>query len=141
MATLFVPGRTELAGNHTDHQQGRVLVSAIHLNIRAVFFANSDSVVTIRSKGYEDIVVRLSQLSVRPAEFGKPAALVRGVAAAFQELGLNIGGFDAAVSTSLPIGGFVRKVGEDELFYTIHCLKTLKKEICLTTNLPISESV
>ena len=82
MATLSVPGRTELAGNHTDHQQGRVLVSAIHLNLRAVFSANSDSVVTIRSKGYEDIVVRLSQLSVRPAEFGKPVALVRGVAAA-----------------------------------------------------------
>ena len=104
MATLFVPGRTELAGNHTDHQQGRVLVSAIHLNIRAVFSANSDSVVTIRSKGYEDIVVRLSQLSVRPAEFGKPAALVRGVAAAFKNLGLKIGGFRADITSTIPIG-------------------------------------
>ena len=104
MATLTVPGRTELAGNHTDHQRGRVLVSAIHLNIRAVFSATSDSIVSIRSKGYDDISIRLSQLSVRPAEFGKPVALVRGVAAAFKNLGLNIGGFHADITTSIPIG-------------------------------------
>ncbi len=104
MATLTVPGRTELAGNHTDHQRGRVLVSAIHLNIRAVFSATSDSIVSIRSKGYDDISIRLSQLSVRPAEFGKPVALVRGVADAFKNLGLNIGGFHADISPPIPIG-------------------------------------
>ena len=104
MATLSVPGRTELAGNHTDHQRGRVLASAIHLNVQADFTANSDSVIRIHSKGYDPILFKTNQLSVRPAEFGKPVALARGVAAAFQDLGLAIGGFDAEVTTSLPIG-------------------------------------
>lgn len=104
LSTLFVPGRTELAGNHTDHQQGRILASAIHLNVYAVFNANSDSVIRIKSYGYEDIVVRLSQLAVRPLEFGKPIGLVRGVASAFKDLGLKIGGFDAEVTSSIPIG-------------------------------------
>lgn len=104
MAIITVPGRTELAGNHTDHQHGRVLASAIHLNIQADFSANSDSVIRIRSTGYDPIELRTRDLSVRPAEFGKPIALVRGVAAAFQDLGLTIGGFDASVTSSLPIG-------------------------------------
>ena len=104
MAILSVPGRTELAGNHTDHQHGRVLASAIHLNVQGDFSANSDSVIRIHSKGYDPILIKTSQLSVRPAEFGKPIALARGVAAAFQDLGLSIGGFDAEITTSLPIG-------------------------------------
>ncbi len=104
MAILSVPGRVELAGNHTDHQHGRVLGSAIHLNIQASYSANSDSVINIHSKGYSPIQFKTSQLSVRPAEFGKPVSLARGVAAAFQDLGLKIGGFDAEVSSSLPIG-------------------------------------
>ncbi|MBR0160271.1 MAG: galactokinase [Oscillospiraceae bacterium] len=104
MAILTVPGRTELAGNHTDHQQGRALASAIHLNLRANFSASSSPVVHIKSKNIGDFSVRLSQLAVRPAEFGKSVSLVRGVLAAFQNLGLNIGGFDADISATLPIG-------------------------------------
>ncbi|MCR5137960.1 MAG: galactokinase [Oscillospiraceae bacterium] len=104
MATLFVPGRTELAGNHTDHQKGRVLTSAIHLNICADYSPNQDSEVRIRSKGYPDFSVRLSQLAVNPVEFGKPVALVRGVASAFRSLGLAVGGFDAKIRSDIPIG-------------------------------------
>ncbi len=104
MAILSVPGRTELAGNHTDHQHGRVLASAIHLNIRAEFTANSDSVIRLRGQHYGNLSIPLSQLAVRPAEFGTPVSLARGVAAAFQDLGLSIGGFDAVTSATLPIG-------------------------------------
>ena len=104
MAIISVPGRTELAGNHTDHQNGRVLASAIHLNIRANYKANSDSVIRMLSHSYDPIEVRLNQLAVRPAEFGTPVSLLRGVAAAFKDLGLKIGGFDAEVTTPLPIG-------------------------------------
>ncbi len=101
---LFVSGVTELAGNHTDHQNGRVLASAIDLGITARYEANGLDVIRISSEGHEPIEVRLSQLQVRTAEFAKPQALVRGVAAAFQELGLAIGGFDAAVRSSLAEG-------------------------------------
>ena len=104
LAIITVPGRVELAGNHTDHQHGRVLVSAIHLNIRGDFTANSDSVIRIHSQRYGDLVIPLNHLEVRPAEFGTPTSLVRGVAAAFRDLGLAIGGFDASVTSSLPIG-------------------------------------
>ena len=104
MAILTVPGRTELAGNHTDHQQGRVLASAIHLNIQAVFNASSSPVVHLHSAGYDPIEVKLNQLSVRPAEFGTPVSLVRGVLSAFQDLGLQIGGFEASIHSTLPIG-------------------------------------
>ncbi len=104
MAILTVPGRTELAGNHTDHQHGRVLLSAIHLNIRADFTAISDSVIRLHSQRYGELSIPLNNLSVRPADFGTPRSLVRGVAAAFQDLGLSIGGFDASVSFTLPIG-------------------------------------
>ena len=104
MAIITVPGRTELAGNHTDHQHGRVLVSAVHLSIQADFTANSDSVIRLRSQRYGELVISLNQLGVRPAEFGTPISLARGVAAAFQDLGLPIGGFDATITSTLPIG-------------------------------------
>ena len=101
---IFVPGRTELAGNHTDHQKGRILASAVDLGLFASFRDNGGNICHIDSEGFPEIEVRISQLNIRPAEFGTSMALVRGVLAAFQELGLNIGGFDAQVRSSLPAG-------------------------------------
>lgn len=101
---IFISGRTELAGNHTDHQNGRCLGSAIDLGLTARCEVNGSSAVRIQSMGYESIEVRTNQLSVRTWEFGKPKALVRGVMAAFKELGLNIGGFDAVITSTIPAG-------------------------------------
>ena len=101
---IFVSGRTELAGNHTDHQNGRILASAIDLGITAVCQPNSRGVVRVDSEGYGPINIRISQLAVSPREFGTPDALVRGVLAGFDELGLKIGGFDAKVTSTLPAG-------------------------------------
>ena len=102
--TLFTPGRTELAGNHTDHQNGRVLAAAIDRGITAEFEANGGKTVHIGGQGIESFEVRIDHLSPRTAEFGSSKALVRGVLAAFQELGLNIGGFDASLKSTLPSG-------------------------------------
>ena len=101
---IFVSGRVELAGNHTDHQQGRVLASAIEQGIYAQAQPNGEDLVRLRSRGFADIEVRPSQLAVRPQEFGTPQALLRGVLACFQELGLEIGGFDATLRSTLPSG-------------------------------------
>ncbi|MBO5556610.1 MAG: galactokinase [Oscillospiraceae bacterium] len=101
---LFVSGRTELAGNHTDHQNGRILASAIDLGITARVEPNDSGVVRIQSEGYEPFEVRTNHLSVRTREFGQPKALVRGVIAALDELGLRVGGFDARVRSTLPAG-------------------------------------
>ena len=102
--STFVSGRTELAGNHTDHQNGRILASAIDLGLNARSERNDSGVIRVRSQGFAPFEVKLSQLSVRPQEFGTPIALARGTAAAFQELGLEIGGFDAEVRSTIPIG-------------------------------------
>ena len=101
---FFVSGRTELAGNHTDHQNGRILAGALELGIRAKAAANGQNVVRVNSEGYGDLEIKLNQLTVRTREFGTPQALLRGMLAGFQELGLKIGGFDAAVTSDLPVG-------------------------------------
>lgn len=104
MKEFFASGRTELAGNHTDHQNGRVLGAAIDLGLYAQVEANKSGIVHIESERFAPFEVKTSQLSVRPQEFGKPIALVRGMSAAFQGLGLQIGGFDARIRSTMPIG-------------------------------------
>lgn len=104
MSTIFAPGRTELAGNHTDHQKGRILASAVDRGLTAQCERNDRNSIRIISGGFEPFEVKLSQMSVLPVEFGESIALVRGVAAAFKDLGLNTGGFDAEISSTLPVG-------------------------------------
>lgn len=101
---FFTPGRTELAGNHTDHQQGRVLAAAVDLGIYAECAPNAENVIRIRSAGFPDVEVNLNNLDVHPEDFGSPRGLVRGVAAAFFDLCVSIGGFDAAVTSTLHSG-------------------------------------
>ena len=101
---IFTPGRTELAGNHTDHQMGRILASGVDLGLYAVCEPNDESIIRIHSEGYEPMEIKLSQMEVNPSEFGSSRALVRGVAAAFDELGLKIGGFNANVRSTLSAG-------------------------------------
>ena len=84
---FFVPGRTELAGNHTDHQNGRVLASAIDLGLYAVCETNGSKIIHVQSEGFNSFDVRCDHLLVRTTEFGTPKALVRGVVSAFAELG------------------------------------------------------
>ena len=102
--TFHVSGRTELAGNHTDHQKGRILASTIQMGLSARVEPGAGSLIRVKSQGFGPREVNLNQLSVRPREFGSPEALVRGVAASFKELGLKIGGFDAEIRSSLPVG-------------------------------------
>ena len=101
---LFVPGRTELAGNHTDHQNGRVLAAAVDRGISAVCAPNGENRIRIRSAGFSGIDLSLSELGIRTEEFGSSAALVRGVASAMHDLGLSTGGFDARLESGLVPG-------------------------------------
>jgi galactokinase len=91
-----VPGRVELCGNHTDHNDGVVMAAAVNLDIIAVASKSAGEVIRIRSHGfqYED-EVDLSYLDPDPGEFGKSSAIIRGVAAAFRERGGKLGAFDA----------------------------------------------
>lgn len=104
MNSFFAPGRTELAGNHTDHQKGRVLASAVDKGIHAFVEPNFDNVARIRSAGFPDMDINLLDLDVHPEEFGSSAALVRGVASAMYDIGASFGGFDATLESELSAG-------------------------------------
>ena len=101
---VSAPGRTEIGGNHTDHNNGRVLAAAVNLDALCAVTPREDMTVRFHSEGYEPIEVALSDLSVRPEDEGNTKALIRGVAAGMQQNGYRIGGFDAAV-TSTVAGG------------------------------------
>jgi len=95
----------EIGGNHTDHQRGRVLAAAINLETTAAVIANNSGVAEGRQgDGSSVFCLDLAELDVRPGEKGTSAALVRGVAAWFVQNGYNTGGFDAELSSTIPIG-------------------------------------
>lgn len=95
------PGRTEVGGNHTDHQHGRVLAASVNLDVIAAASKNTENIIRIQSEGYPMDTVDLSDLSVQEAEKNKAAALIRGIAARFAELGLGVGGFDAYTTSNV----------------------------------------
>ncbi|MBU1611047.1 MAG: galactokinase, partial [Proteobacteria bacterium] len=99
------PGRTELGGNHTDHNHGRVLTAAVHLDCLAAVVSTQTRVVTIHSQGFpEPIVVNLDDTALRPGEEGTPTAIVRGVADGLRLAGHGLAGFNACVSSEVPMG-------------------------------------
>ena len=114
------PGRTEIGGNHTDHQRGRVLAAAVNLDTQAAVRPNGTSTVRILSKGYPMSVVELAQLTPRESEINTTPALIRGVCARFAQLGCKVGGFDAyCESTVLPGSGLSSSAAYEVLIGTI----------------------
>lgn len=100
------PGRTEISGNQVDHQNGCVLAGAVNLQTVAEVKLNGTNSICVDSEGYPAVKIELDDLSVREEEKYTTAALVRGVAAAFQQCGCKLQGFDARVcSTVLPGSG------------------------------------
>lgn len=98
------PGRTEVCGNHTDHNNGKVLAASVNLDAVAVAAKNEEDVVRVKSDGHAVNVVEISELLPDESEFGHSTAMVRGVVAKIEGLGYKIGGLDC-VTTSDVIGG------------------------------------
>ena len=104
-AALFSgPGRTEIGGNHTDHQHGRVLCGSVDMDMLACAAPNGKNIIRIQSEGYPALEIGLDDLSVREEEKNTSAALVRGVAARVRELGFTLAGFDACVTSTVLSG-------------------------------------
>lgn len=101
VALFSAPGRSEIGGNHTDHQQGRVLAAAVTLDAVAIASKNDRNVIRIYSEGHGEERINLEKLEILPSERGTTAALIRGIAARFYELDLRYGGFDAYVSSDV----------------------------------------
>lgn len=104
VALFSSPGRTELGGNHTDHQHGCVLAASVNMDMLSVAAPNGTNQVRIHSEGYPVLTVDLSNLSPVESEKETSASLVRGVAARMTELGQAPAGFDAYVCSSVPAG-------------------------------------
>lgn len=103
--SLFTsPGRTEIGGNHTDHNHGRVLAGAVNLDNIAVAAANGTDTIRIKSAGYPLFEVDITDLSIDEAQFYTSGALVKGISARLKALGFQIGGFDACIEGRVPKG-------------------------------------
>ena len=114
------PGRTEICGNHTDHQHGAVLAAAVNLETVADVTLNGDGVIRVQSEGYPLVEIDLKDLSIHEEEKNSTAALIRGVAAVFAGKGAKIQGFDAKVrSTVLPGSGLSSSAAFEVLMGTI----------------------
>ena len=96
------PGRTEIGGNHTDHNHGVVMAGAVDLDVIAVVSQNNENIVRVKSKGFEKRdEVELSNLLPVPAEAGHSQSLIRGVAAGIARQGGKVGGFDAYTTSDV----------------------------------------
>lgn len=98
------PGRTEVGGNHTDHNNGKVLAAAINLDAVAAVAVRDDGIICVNSAGYSPISVDTSMLDIIDEEEGTSTALIRGICAKFNELGYKYGGFNASVTSSVLSG-------------------------------------
>ncbi|GHV88392.1 galactokinase [Spirochaetia bacterium] len=119
-------GRTELGGNHTDHNRGKVLAASIQLDSAAIVAPRRDKKVFFRSTGYPDVSVNLAKadgspdLDSKDEERGTTEALVRGIAAELARRGVDVGGFSAnAASTVLPGSGLSSSAAVEVLFARI----------------------
>ncbi len=104
VALFSSPGRTEIGGNHTDHNHGRVLAGAVNLDNIAVAAKNNINKVRVASGGYRPFEVDLGNMSPQLSEKNTSSALVRGILARMQELGFKIGGFDVCIDGRVPKG-------------------------------------
>lgn len=114
------PGRTEIGGNHTDHQRGRVLAAAVNLDTVAAVRVNGTDTIRVLSEGYPMCQISVLERTPIASEVNSTPALIRGVAARFAELGCHVGGFDAyCMSTVLPGSGLSSSAAYEVLIGTI----------------------
>ncbi|MGN0707981.1 MAG: galactokinase [Faecalibacterium sp.] len=104
-AGLFsAPGRTEIGGNHTDHQRGRVLAGSVNIDMIAAAAPNASRQLRVQSEGYDLCEIELDDLTPRKEEENTTAALLRGECAAFAQRGAALSGLDVYISSNVPKG-------------------------------------
>ena len=98
------PGRTELSGNHTDHQHGCVLAAAVNLEMLAWVRKTETDTIRVMSEGYPVSVIDLKDMDIKEEEKNTTSALIRGVAAKYMQMGCEVKGFDAYVTSTVLAG-------------------------------------
>lgn len=104
ISIFSAPGRSEIVGNHTDHQRGKVLATSVNLDAIAIVSKIEDDVVQVVSEGFDYITISLSDLSYREDEKETSNALVKGVMASLKNMNYNIGGFQAYITSNVLTG-------------------------------------
>ncbi len=102
--SITTPGRIEVSGNHTDHQHGFVVAAAINIEIVGVASRNDEDMVNLYSENFGSIICDLRDLSFQNGEKNTSASLIRGIAYMFRSKGKKIGGFNAVISSNVPVG-------------------------------------
>ncbi len=103
--SLFsAPGRTEIGGNHTDHQHGCVIAASVNLDVVAIARPRNDKKVTIKSAGYDLFTVDISDKEIKNEEINTTASLIRGISARFEQIGYSVLGFDLCANSTV-LGG------------------------------------
>ena len=107
-AALFsAPGRTEIGGNHTDHQHGRVLAGSVNIDMIAAVGTNDQNQLRLKSEGYDLCVIALTDLDKKLNEENTSPAIIRGTCAAFAQRGAKLSGLDVYVASNVPKGSGV----------------------------------
>ena len=104
LAIFSAPGRTEIGGNHTDHQHGEVLAASINKDAIAVVSVNDSNTVNVLAEGFGMTNIDISDLELRQDELGTTPALIRGVLKGLKDEGYKLGGFDAYITSDVLIG-------------------------------------
>ena len=120
MRLFSAPGRTEIGGNHTDHQHGCVLAAGLNLDVIAAVCLNDRNEIRIQSKGYSMDVISLDDLEPRKEEYDRASALIRGVVKKISDMGYSVKGFDAyTISSVLKGSGMSSSAAFEVLIGTI----------------------
>lgn len=98
------PGRSEVCGNHTDHQNGLVLATSINLDTIAVVAKNNSNIIKIASDGYDMIIIDIDNLEIVQSEFETSKSLVRGVVKAIKDDGYSVSGFNSYITSDVLVG-------------------------------------
>ena len=110
------PGRIEVVGNHTDHNNGKVIAAAISVDLLGAVSETKDNKIVVNSIGYPSVSVDITDLEPKEDEKGDSAALVRGIVKAFVDRGLNVGGFIATTTSDVFKGAGMSSSASFELF-------------------------
>lgn len=104
VSIFSAPGRSEVCGNHTDHQHGMVLAASVNLDTIAVVGNNNENIVRVVSDGYDMITVNINDLDVKEEETGTTGSLIRGMLQGISDRGYKIGGFNAYATSDVLVG-------------------------------------
>lgn len=125
-ARIFsTPGRTEIGGNHTDHNGGHILAAAVDMDVLAVVSAaDNDDKITIHSIGYPVFKIQLSDLAYNREENYTSVSLIKGVCFKMKELGYRVGGFKAVITSDVLKGSGLSSSAafEVEIVHILNCL-------------------